>query len=174
MRTRLKNIIIYCFLSVNFTLAQNTEQLVKSTFIEKFFDFIEWKSEKIDTSDYFYIAVTKNSTLSPSLKTVLKDKRVNGKPIKVINSSKLTEIPKSIHMLILGDETDNDVETLISFASANNILLIGETDNYAEQGVHLNFYITKEQTVHFILNLRSMKEANLRPKLLLIEVAKVI
>ncbi len=168
-------LIIITVLLVKITVsAQEQEYLLKAAFLEKFCRFTEWEKGTIDRSDYFYIAVYQTENISEVLRSVFTDLQIKGKAVKVIAVDELSQLEVNPHLIFIPKNKPSKIDKIIKYSQENNVLLVGDDENYGKLGVHISFYITDEGTLHFIINLESIKESHLRLNLMLIEIAKII
>ena len=65
------------------------------------------------------------------------------------------------------------LKEIISYAQENNILTIGDTENFAEQGVIVNFFI-EDEVVKFKINIVSLNETKLKLHSRLLSLAELI
>ncbi|MBN2282111.1 MAG: YfiR family protein [Candidatus Marinimicrobia bacterium] len=154
--------------------AQETEYILKSAFLEKFCKFTEWEKEKIDSSAYFYITLLGENEFGELLNDLFSKLKIKDKPVKIQYVQNLHEIEIPPHLIFISKDQKKNLDKIIQYSKINNILTVGDTENYGKLGVHINFYITQENTLHFTINLASVQSARLRINLLLLEIAKVI
>ena len=74
------------------------------------------------------------------------------------------EIPKDI---------ENDLESYIQASQLYHTLIISEKDGWAEQGIHINFYI-RDDKVRFEINVESLKKSGLKAESMLLDYARIV
>ncbi len=172
MKNHLKYIIIF-FLFTSVLFSEENIYNVKGIFIEKFCPFTEWSKAKMDTSEVFTITIIGENNFGNILENMYADILIKGKEVKINYVKSIDEI-KNTHILFISNDQKYNIDKIVSFANKNNILTISDSQNFGKKGVHINFYLTVNGTLHFTINLKSTKEANLRINLMLIEIAKII
>ncbi len=150
------------------------EYKLKAAYIYKFTKYIEW-TYKLSEVDTFYIGVLGESEILPILNRVAKRKKIKDRPIVVHHYKRIEDfntrlgLPKiSSHILFISKYVEiEDAEKLSQF-SKRNILLIGETEDFArKQGGLINFVI-KRNKLKFEINQNDMINCGFKinPKLL--------
>ena len=149
---------------------QSVEYLVKSSFIEKFARFTEWKSNFI--SENFVIGVLGKSPFSGELEILAEKTKIKNKPIEINYIKDYQDILNCQVLFICSSEKDN-LPDIINYLGNSNVLLVGDTPGFSEKGVHFNFYLTSKGTIHFEINRRAMEKAGLIADIHLLSIGKI-
>ena len=154
--------------------SQESEYILKAAFIEKFCRFTEWPTAKIDTSDFFNITVFGDYNFDNILDDVFKDVVIKDKTVNISYTKSIAELSPNPHLIFIAPGQKAAIKNLHQLSVKENILLVGDEEEYGLEGVHINFYLTDKGTLHFTINLESVKKSNLKLNLMLIEIAKII
>lgn len=164
-------IFLVFFLHFSISKSQSVEYSLKASFIEKFARFTEWETNV--TGENFVIAVLGRSPFYNELGDMAKKTKINGLPVKVIYLKNIEEANACQLIFICSSERKN-IPDIIKFIENKNILLIGDTPGYCEQGVHFNFYLESNNTVHFEINVKALEKSKLKPDMHLLSIGKII
>jgi len=164
-------IILILFQNV---FGQEQEYILKSAFIEKFCRFTDWDVEKMDSSQYFNIALVGDHQFDHLFENMFKNLTLKNKKVKIHHVTNINQLASSPHLIFISPDQTKYLNDILEYAKNNNILTIADTKGFGEKGVHINFYLTDKETLHFTINLKTLEAAQLRISLMLIEIAKVI
>ncbi len=155
--------------------AQPQEYLLKAGFLEKFARFTDWPDQSLPENDKdpFIISIIGNSPFQGSLEKIYQHALIKGRPVKIQYIDTLDQIPGS-HILFICKSEQYRLGSILKFANKHPILLIGDTQGFAEKGVHINLYITPNGTLHFEINPSTSRKAGLKIQIVLLEIAKII
>jgi len=167
-------LIILIFFLCHNIFCQEQEYILKSAFIEKFCRFTEWPSESIDSSEYFHIALVGDNNFEKIFENIFNNITLKNKPVKIHRVKNIDRLKILPHLMFISEDQKSDLDRINQFASQNNILTVGDSKDFGVKGIHINFYLTDQETLHFTINLKSVEDAKLRINLMLIEIAKVI
>jgi len=163
----------WLFLSV---FATDKEYMVKAIYLGKFAQFIQWpeKSEMTDTSKSFVLGVIGENPFGSILEKVYStgERKIKNKKVKIKYIRFWVEIP-GCHLLFISKSVEKNLPKILSITKDKPILTIGETQGFAQKGVHINFYISGEK-IRFEINPFAMREASLSVDSLLLEIARII
>ena len=152
------------------------EYTIKAAFMGKFPQFIQWpdKSGMTDTSKPFVIGVIGEDPFGSILEKCYagKNRKIKNKKVKIKYVKSLEEIP-GCHLLFISRSVENDLLKILSITKNKPILTIGETQGFAQKGVHINFYISQKR-IRFEINPLAIRESSLSVDSLLLEFAKTI
>ncbi len=171
-----KSFFLYIILlfSTN-SYAHLDDHLIKAGFLEKFALFTEWPPESKfkDCSKPFIISVLGQDPIINDLEKIYKHYRINNKDVKIRTISKINEIEDS-DILYLTESIKDNIPEIIKYTENLPIITVCDTENCAEIGCHIGFYITDKGTVHFKINVSKMKQAGLKMNVLVLDIAKII
>lgn len=157
------------------TRSQPMEYLLKAGFLEKFARFTDWPEQAgiSDTDAPFVISVLGESPFEGSLEKIYKQAKIKGKTVRIRYIRRIDEIPGS-HMLFICASEAGNISRIVNAAVRHSVLLVSDTEGLAEKGSHINLYVTKKGTLHFEVNVRSVKQSGLSVQLVLLEIARVV
>ena len=149
------------------------EYKVKAGYLFNFARFIEWPESAFpSTNSPFVIGVLDGGEASPVLRSLFEGKQVNGRPIEVRSVFPET-IGKEIHILLVTRAAGKTPEDLRKFVGSAAMLMVGETDEFAERGGTIGF-VREEESVRLTLCLEHATEAGLKVSSRLSNVAKLV
>lgn len=149
------------------------EYKVKAGYLFNFARFIEWPESAFpSTNSPFVIGVLDEAEASPVLRSLFKGKQVNGRPVEVKTVFAET-IGRDIHILLVTRAAAKTPEELRKFAGSASMLMVGETDEFAERGGTIAF-VREEESVRLTLCLEHATEAGLKVSSQLASVAKLV
>lgn len=140
--------------------------------MKKFCRFTEWPKEKqLQSFDIVFLGKT---NLPEFFQKIGGEAKIKNKNVNIMQVKSLEEITEEPYVIFVAKDQRRNIPEILEYAKSKNILLISDSDGFGEDGIHINFYLTQDETLHFTINLQSAKDANLRISLMLIEIAKVI
>ena len=168
------NLIIF-LLSTGLIQAQSREYMFKAGFLEKFARFTDWpnNTNMDDKTTPFKICIIGENPFKNILAKMYKKQKIKNKRVEIFYISKIEDI-KECHLLFITKEQEKNLLNILLTIKEKPILTVGDTNGYANKGVHINLYITNKGTIHFEINEKKVKESGLRINLMLLEVAKII
>lgn len=153
--------------------AQHDENTIKAVYIERITRFVEWpdKDNKV-IHDRFVIGVYGENEFYNTLTEVFKDKSIKDLKVNVIQIKNPGQI-SSCNLCYLSGKAKSDIREFVNQAAASGVLLVSETPNFSEEGVHFNFYIEDEK-LKFEINHRSTDLAGFKVSYLLMQNNRII
>jgi hypothetical protein len=154
---------------------QKAEYVVKSALLEKFTKYVEWPEEcnMNNTQEPFVISVLGENPFEKTLETTYTSKRILNKQVKINYIKNISEI-QGCHILFISESESHQLTQILSYTKKYPILIVGDNENYGLRGVHINLYLTADETIHFEINLKAVKESKLKISTLLLDYAKII
>ena len=153
--------------------ASTLEYKVKAGYLYNFARFVEWpKTAFAGPESPFVIGVLDADEAFEVVQSILDTRPVDGRPIAVraVNTS---QIARGIHILLVTRAAKKMPEEIIAAAGSAPLLLVGETDQFAERGGTLGF--TRDgETIRITLNLERALAAGLKVSSKLSSVARVV
>ncbi|MCP4689027.1 MAG: YfiR family protein [Desulfobacterales bacterium] len=156
-------------------MAGDDEYRVKGVLIEKIAYFITWPDEG-DTEDPFVLAVLGGDPFKGNLDRQYKNRgrRIKNRSVHVVYIDDPGDVPETCHILFITYNISNLIGRIVERLDRRPVLMIGEYEGSARKGVHVNFYYTRKNTLHFEINVDALLKSGLKINPKLIEVAKVI
>lgn len=150
--------------------AQSVEYFIKATLIEKIAQNVEWEDGLIKNT--FTIAVLGKSPFNGELENMAKKSKIKNLPVRIIYLNKLEKNSNFQVLFICASEKKNIKQ--ITGLIGKSVLLISDSPFYSKQGVHFNFYMEKDATTHFEIDLKALLQSGLRPDLQLLTIGKIM
>jgi len=140
-------------------LAQTGEYDVKAVFLWRIAQYIEWpaKSNLETKTEPFIIAVLGKNPFGTILDDVYAsgDRKIKNRVVDVQYISKIDQIT-GCDILFISNSEEKRIEKIQAYTKGKSILMVGDTQNYGEKGIHFNFYVA-ENKIRFELNESSAK-----------------
>lgn len=173
----IKRYILSLILVVPFCLhtsAQSVDEYtLKAIWMGKFTYFIDWPADSTNKLDFFTIATLSPTPLSDRLETIYNEHKIWNKPVRVMHLN-TTSIDSNIQILYIPPlESEEAINNIIESTKNKNILLISDTEGYAELGVHINFFMD-DKRVRFEINESAMRKSDFFISYRLLNIADII
>ena len=154
--------------------SKEEEYKVKAVFLERFTRFVEWPEDADldDPSMPFIICVIGNNPFKEILEQAYEKRTILGKPVKIHYISSLKDITPC-HLLFVSSSMKPRLEEILSYTNDKPILTIGDTEGFAEKGIHINFYLRGEST-RFSINETAVRNSPLKMDFRLLQYAKIV
>jgi hypothetical protein len=150
-----------------------SEYAVKAAYIYNFAKFVEWEPGALERQGEFIIGMLGDDPFGNVLEHALEDKMVGSYPISVRRFSTLDEA-KPAQILYVPASRETDLAALHATLRGDAVLTIGDTPGFAERGVMINFFITRDNKVRFEVNLREAESSGLRLSSQLLKLATIV
>ncbi|MGE5340896.1 MAG: YfiR family protein [Candidatus Omnitrophota bacterium] len=187
MKYKLKSSFFYlfvnyfiCFSAISWADVSKSDQYaeldVKAVMLEKITRFIEWPNEvNVSESSRFFIigVIGNNNAFAQRLETAFSRQKIRDKEVKIRLFSNLKEIARC-HLLVISRSEKSNVSAIVSALKNKPILLVGDTDHFAEMGVHINFYLRSDGKLKFEINKDAILSAGLAVSFRLIEAGTLV
>jgi len=158
------------FLSVA-SYSQTKEYMLKASFLEKFARFSEWPaSTKMDT---FKIKLIGTSYFNGALEKMYSSFKIKNKPVSIDYVSSIYDLD-NCHILFISASENESLLQILEVISERPILSVGETKGYGTKGVIINFFNTREGTIHFEINKNKLAATGIKMDIMLLDFAKLI
>lgn len=162
-------VVISVFFTQNIS-AQNNEYLLKAGFIGKFAEFTQWPDAN---EQVFIVQVLGKSPFGNKLEQVYNNMLIHNKIVKIEYISNPSQI-SSCHLLFVCKSEEYRYNKIIELTRAKPILTVADSPNFATLGGHVNFYITKKQTIHFQVNSKMLSKSKLKMDVMLLNYAAIV
>ena len=148
------------------------EYEIKSVLLEKISRFITWP-ENVNTNNKsapFIIGVLGKNPFEKNLENIFNTYPIHGRKVQVKYYSALHEIT-TCNILFISSSEKGKINELIKYFNSKPVLLVGDTKGYFESGVHVFFYINKENELRFRINVDAIRRSNLTANSFLLDYA---
>lgn len=149
------------------------EYHVKAAFLYNFTKFVEWPAEKFaDTNAPIIIGVLGLNPCGEVLAETVKDRKVNGRGIRVRQISTVAEV-KELHLLFITAVETNRFEGLEAALREGAVLGVGESETFLTRGGTIRFAL-EDDKVRFEVDLDSAGRAQLKISAQLLKLARKV
>ena len=165
-------LLFFCTLLSSNTRGQaEKEYPIKAGFFEKFAQFCQWPEQ--EQSPYFDIVILGKNPFGKILEVMYQNTSIKNRTVRITYASSVTQI-QNAQMVYISSSESKKLDQILSYLKNKPILTVGDTRNYCEKGVMINFYNTPKHTIHFEINQNQAKEHGLKFDYLLLSYAKII
>lgn len=156
--------------NVRADLQPHPEYEVKAAFIYNFLNLIDWPINQ-EFNDTINLCVVGKNQFGTTLENV--DYSVIGnKTLTVKYVQSFQDIGDS-NVVFVSSSEKRRLKQIHQTLTDTNVLTIGDTKGFAQQGVIINFYI-KDDNVHFEINVDAAKRAGLKISSKLLRLSKIV
>lgn len=153
--------------------AADIEYAVKAGFIYSFTKFTQWpESAFTGGQDEFVIGVIGDDPFGNTLDALASQKKVHSRRVVIKRFTSLDEIA-GCQILFISSSLDGSLEKILARVGNKPVLLVGDTEGFAEKGVDVNFFI-QEKKVRFEFNLKALDRAGIKVSSQLLNLGKII
>ncbi|HEX2829641.1 MAG TPA: YfiR family protein [Burkholderiales bacterium] len=136
------------------------ESRVKAAFLLRFGQFVQWPQDALPPSGgTLTIAVAGSDAMYAALVQQLAERGAQGRPT-VVRQLKSAEDLAHAHMLFIGNDAKDRIESLAASAGKRPILIVTESADAMDHGSMINFIIA-DRRVRFEIALDSAERAGL-------------
>ncbi len=151
------------------------EYQIKGGYLYNFANFVEWPNGAFPDSEApFVIAILDRDDAAGVIMKVLTGKHTaNGRRIRVVRASGYDRIPRDCQVLFISRTVPAEWSEIRARIGVRPVLLVGETDGFAQHGGAINFVVSGDQ-VRMEINQRRAAGAGLRLSGSLASVARLV
>ncbi len=154
------------------TAAQQTEpyaeDAVKAVFLYRFTSFVEWPPEAPAPAQ-FEIAVMNADGVADSLRRLLPDHPIKGRPARVRQIQRIRDLGDA-RILYVGSDRMADLAAIVAATAKQPLLLVTDSERGLEHGSTINFIVV-DRRVRFEVSLPAAGRAGLKISAELLSVA---
>lgn len=159
-------VILFCSASVDTLAAVSSEYDVKAAFLYNFPKFVELPGD-----DTLTLCIVGNDPFGDALRP-LQGSVTAGKRLVVKRVSSVDAIP-TCQILFISSSEEGKLESIVKYARKKQILTIGDTPGYPQQGVIINFYLENNK-VRIEINIDTAEQSKLKISSKLLNLARII
>ena len=151
---------------------ETLEYRIKAAFLYNFARFVEWPDESTRGVGHVVIGILGEDPFGSILDETVRGKKADGRPLLV---KRLTNPEEAVScaLVFVGSSERKRTKTLLASLERLDVLTVGESADFLDQGGMVNFVIEKER-VRIDLNLHAARAAGLRVSSQLIRVAREV
>jgi YfiR/HmsC-like len=177
MRRRLRIPLLLALLCASAAAAhaqtQVSEVSLKSAFLYKFIHYTDWPDEALGAvADPIAICVIEQDALAEALEGAVSGRVSHERPVIVRRIAGEGELGRC-HVLFVGSLEPARLEKILSRASAQPTLTIGDADGFARRGGMINF-TRRGSRLGFEINRGSVRRAGLNLSSQLLKLAELV
>jgi hypothetical protein len=166
-------LILWWTLSPAITADQDSYYQVKAAFLVNFARFVEWPSQSFGgPSDPLVFGVYGNGLFSAALDQAVSGKTIDGRRAVTRRISELGAL-RSCHVVFLPASEINHLREVSNSLGDLSVLLVGETEGFAESGGVINFILDNER-VRFEISPPAAARVHLKISSKLLQLAVVV
>jgi len=160
-------VVVVCLLttgawtSVQAEQPKRTEYEVKAAYLYQFPKFIEWKEDAFSSEESpLIIAILGEDPFGEVIDKIVENRLIGRHPVEIKRFPRLSDLSRC-HVLFVSRSEHSHIDEVLQTVRSQNILTVGDTEDFAEQGGVINFFID-ENKVRFEINLAASREAGLK------------
>jgi len=169
MKNYLKLLLfVYCLLNFGLAKSQNEQIKIKTAFIFRFAQNLEWQNEN-QIQEFTIAFLGNNQEVYNELVVIAGKKKLKDKVVKIISYKSINDLKLPYPQIIfLDSENNSDIENVFQEIYEKNILLI--TDGAKKQKFVMINFIYPNKKMSFEINKKTIidQKINIDPKLLLL------
>jgi hypothetical protein len=166
-------LILFCVLHHSVE-AQISESEIEAAYIERFTRFVEWSDDAPNntTKTVFVITVLGENTFGSSLDNLFKELKIKNLPVSLKYTHHYNEVVGSDIVIICHSERKR-LQKILEFINSKPILIISDSEGFAEEGTHINMYVDNSN-IRYEINQDEIKKTGLKVSSLLLSSAKIV
>jgi hypothetical protein len=134
---------------------------IKAAFVYNFTKFIEWPSKSFtDVNAAIVIGVLGDSPMAAVLDDLVRDRKVNGRPITVRTIQSAAEAA-STHILFVGAAESSRWAQVQAAIETRPVVTVGESPSFARSGGTINF-VVQDDKLRFDINMTSAERSGVK------------
>ncbi len=132
----MKRFLFLLLLFLGCSLANAQMAKFQALYIFQFAKNTSWPQE--DAGKILTITIIGDNALSSELKTIVSNKKVGDRPIKVVDAASASGLPKC-DIIYLGEAKSSQINSLVAAQSGNKVLIVSGTQGHCSQGAGISF-----------------------------------
>ena len=163
-------ILIVCF-RCGGTAESPPEYKFKAAYLFHFTQFVEWPSNVFtDAKSPLIIGILGENPFGNELENGLRDKTVDGRPIKTRIIQSPAEARTNCHVLFISASEKQKEREIIQSLEGASILTVGETEDFTDSGGMIKF-VSVDKRIRFEIKDETAKKAGLKIRAKLLTLA---
>ena len=157
---------------MGFTLYPSEYQ-VKAKYLYNLARFVDWPEQSFaDSNSSYIIGILGEDPFGIDLEKTVEGKKAKGRNFVVKRFPKYEDL-QFCHILYINLTDKDKLNKVIKKIKNENILTVGDTKNFAQNGGIINF-ITKEKKIRFQINLSAAEQSGIQISSLILRQADLI
>jgi len=166
--------LLFAFLllsSGSLAYAEPTEYEVKAAFIYNFAKFVDWPPKLGGDAHPLRLCVLGKNPFGSALEEI-KGKAVKERKLEVALLD-LAASARECDLLFISASAEKHLERIVALSRGAEVVTIGDTEGFAQQGVMINFY-SENGKVRFEINLDTVRRGGLKVSSKLLILARIV
>ena len=153
--------------------AAPSEYELKAAFIYQIARFVEWPTPNttVNAGASLRLCVLGSSPFGPALDTI-RGKPVNERKMEV-SLLDMSADTGECDMLFVTAQAEKNIERIIALSRGRSMLVIGDTQGFAQRGVVVNFFL-EDGKIRFEINQAASRRAGVRISSQLLKLARIV
>ncbi len=154
--------------------AQTEEYALKAVFLEKFTPYVEWPRDTVvhDESADFIIIIFGRNPFGTILDEIYAEQKIMNKNVEIRYVSRISEID-NCDMLFISGSMKDELPVILKRTSGKPILVVGDTEGFAEAGVFVNLFVANNN-IRFEINETAITNAGFKVNFRLLRLARIV
>jgi hypothetical protein len=148
------------------------EYSIKAVWLEKFTHFIDWPDQIQYSSEEFIIGIFDIDPFEGKLELLYENYSIWERPVRIKYIHNFDSI-SHVHILFLPRYANVNIEKLTSTLKNKPVLIISESEGFAESGTHINFFVV-DNKIRFEINESAMHDSGFFVSFRLLKIAKIV
>jgi len=162
-----------CVPAIHSQSAATTEYDLKLAFLFNFAKFVEWPADAFPNDKApITICVWGADPFGKSLDEIVRGKAANNREFAVHRRNKPEDL-RGCQILFISNAESGRLAELIESLKHSSVLVVGESDGFAERGGCIQFYL-EENKVRFAINVDAVQRAHLTVSSKLLALARIV
>jgi hypothetical protein len=155
------------------TSDEEREYQIKAAFLLNFIRYTTWPESAFEDKDSpLVLQVVGADPFGKVLDKTFEDEKAGGRKIVIRRTLHLPETVEG-HLAFCGKLTDEQQESLIKACAKRPILLVGESEGFAQEGACVNFFLQSRKT-RFEINIDALGEGELTMSPDVLKLARIV
>lgn len=164
--------VLFLLSATAWPVASSPEYQVKAALIYKLTKFISWPEDSLNNGSHFGICILGDNRFGAAIKE-LENQTTKGKPITIKHFQYSDGINSQCQVVFIEQSKERFLVPIFNSLAPHSVLTIGDFTGFAETGGVLELRNNNGKT-EFVINLASLKKANLLASAPLLELATTI
>lgn len=167
-------IILFILLFSDINAQYYSSETLKSIFVVKFIQFVDWPNNYFDNKDSFTIVLFSQKKVSKEAIYNIKKQKLKGKPVNIIKTTNFSTISKADAIFIFSDQKTK-LKEINKKTKDHSTLIITDFGKIVNGGkYHFGLYTTPNFTIMFNINPELLSKSNLTPDIGLLEMGNIV
>jgi hypothetical protein len=149
------------------------ESQVKAVYLNGYAKFIRWPENAFASEDApFRICVLGENSFGNALNLTVAGETLHGRAVQAEYIASQAHIP-TCQILYISDSEQLRLDAILSVTQQYPVLTVSDLDDFVQKGGMIQFY-TRGNTIRFLIDPATLREAGLEPNANLLRIADVV